>query len=432
MKRKSLFALTAVAIVAAAALVPVLWPGNDTLHGNAAVAATPADQAALVKKGEYLARVGDCIACHTVRGGKPFAGGLPMATPFGTMYTPNITPDDQNGIGKWTSDDFYRAMHTGRSKDGSLLYPGFPFASYTKVTRADSDAIYAYLRSVAPVSVPSRPHELKFPFNNRNLLIGWRTLFFKEGEYKPDPTKSVEWNRGAYLVEGLGHCSMCHTSINMMGGPVNSAAFAGGLIPLQNWYAPSLTNDKELGLGDWHVQELSDLLQAGVSNKGAVFGPMADVVHNSLQYMTDEDTRAMSTYLKSIPQKAEAPKNMQYEPSKQFGNALFDQGKKIYADNCATCHAANGEGKAPAYPPLAQNHSIVMESAVNPIRMVLNGGYPPSTFKNPRPYGMPPFAQSLSNQEVAAVVTYIRMSWGNNGTPISPQQVSDLRSAPLD
>ena len=169
---------SAVAIVAAAALVPVLWPGNDTLHGASAVAATPADQAALIKKGEYLARVGDCIACHTVRGGKSFAGGLPMATPFGTMYTPNITPDDKDGIGKWTSDDFYRAMHTGRSKDGSLLYPGFPFASYTKVTRADSDAIYAYLRSVAPVSVPSRPHELKFPFNNRNLLIGWRTLFF--------------------------------------------------------------------------------------------------------------------------------------------------------------------------------------------------------------------------------------------------------------
>ena len=206
MKRKSLFALSAVAIVAAAALVPVLAGQRHAARrfrrrGHAG-------RAALIK-GEYLARVGDCIACHTVRGGKSFAGGLPMATPFGTMYTPNITPDDKDGIGKWTSDDFYRAMHTGRSKDGSLLYPGFPFASYTKVTRADSDAIYAYLRSVAPVSVPSRPHELKFPFNNRNLLIGWRTLFFKEGEYKPDPTKSVEWNRGAYLVEGLGHCSMC-------------------------------------------------------------------------------------------------------------------------------------------------------------------------------------------------------------------------------
>lgn len=432
MKRKSLFALSAVVVVAAAALVPVLWSGGDNLHNGTAQAATPADQAALVKRGEYLARAGDCIACHTVRGGKPFAGGLPMATPFGTLYTPNITPDDRDGIGKWSADDFYRALHTGRSKDGSLLYPAFPFTSYTKVTRADSDAIYAYLRSVAPVGVPSRPHELRFPFNNRNLLIGWRTLFFREGEFKDDPTKSVEWNRGAYLVEGLGHCSMCHTSINLMGGPVNSAAFAGGLIPLQNWYAPSLTSNKEAGLGDWDVKDIAALLKTGVSQRGAVFGPMAEVVHNSLQYLSDEDVRAMSTYLKTIPQKHEAPEAMQYETSPKFGGELFEQGKKVYADQCATCHRADGLGKPPAFPPLANNQSIQMPSAVNPIRMVLNGGYPPSTGGNPKPHGMPPFAQSLTNQEVAAVVTYIRQSWGNKGEAVSPQQVSDLRSAPLD
>lgn len=323
-------------------------------------------------------------------------------------------------------------MHTGRSKDGSLLYPAFPFTSYTKVSREDSDAIYAYMRSIAPVSVPSRPHELRFPFNNRNLLIGWRTLFFREGGYKDDPTKSVEWNRGAYLVEGLGHCAMCHTSINLMGGPVNSAAFAGGLIPLQNWYAPSLTSNKEAGLGDWDIKDISDLLKNGVSQRGAVFGPMAEVVHNSLQYLSDDDVRAMSTYLKTIPQKQEAPETMQYETSEKFGGELFEQGKKIYGDKCASCHAVNGLGKPPAYPPLANNPSIQMPSAVNPIRMVLNGGYPPSTTANPKPYGMPPFAQSLTNQEVAAVVTYIRQSWGNKGTAISPQQATDLRSAPLD
>jgi mono/diheme cytochrome c family protein len=355
-----------------------------------------------------------------------------MATPFGTLYTPNITPDNKYGIGTWSADDFYRALHTGRSKDGSLLYPAFPFTSYTKVTRADSDAIYAYLRSVPPAAVASRAHELRFPFNNRNLLIGWRTLFFSEGEYNDDPTKSVEWNRGAYLVDGLGHCSMCHTSINMMGGPVSSAAFAGGLIPLQNWYAPSLTSNKEAGLGDWDIKDIADLLKTGTSQRGAVFGPMAEVVHNSLQYMSDDDIRAMATYLKTIPQKSEAPEPMQYETSPKFGNELLDQGKKVYADHCAKCHAENGLGMPPAYPPLATNPSIQMPSAVNPIRMVLNGGYPPSTGGNPMPHGMPPFAQSLSNQEVAAVVTYIRRSWGNNGTPVSPQQVSDLRSAPLD
>jgi mono/diheme cytochrome c family protein len=431
MNRKSLFALSTVVLAAAAALVPVLWTGNTYLHNSSAQAATPVDQSDLIKKGEYLARAGDCIACHTVRGGKIFAGGLPMATPFGTLYTPNITPDDRAGIGKWSADDFYRAMHTGRSKDGSLLYPAFPFTSYTKVSRADSDAIYAYLRSVPPVSVPSRPHELKFPFNNRNLLIGWRTLFFREGEYKPDPTKSVEWNRGAYLVEGLGHCGMCHTSINMMGAPVNSSAFAGGLIPLQNWYAPSLTSS-EGGLGDWDIKDISSLLKTGVSQRGAVFGPMADVIHNSLQYVSDDDVQAMATYLKTIPQKKEAPENMQMETSDTFGGELLQQGQKIYHDQCAKCHAENGLGMPPNFPPLANNQSIQMHSAVNPIRMVLNGGYPPSTQGNPRPYGMPPFAQALSNQEVAAVVTYIRMTWGNKGTPVSPQQVADLRSAPLD
>ncbi|SAL37542.1 class I cytochrome c [Caballeronia sordidicola] len=432
MKRKSLFALSAVVVLTAAAAAAALWSGGDAFHSSGAVAAVPADQTELIKRGEYLARAGDCIACHTVRGGKTFAGGLPMLTPFGTMYTPNITPDDQYGIGKWTSDDFYRSIHNGRSKDGSLLYPAMPFTAYTKVTRADSDAMYAYMRSVPPVNEPSRPHELRFPFNQRNMLIGWRVLFFREGEFKPDPTKSVEWNRGAYLIEGLGHCSMCHTSINPLGGPVSSAAFGGGLIPLQNWYAPSLTSNKEAGLGDWDAKDINDLLKTGVSQRGAVFGPMAEVVHNSLQYMTDADISAMTTYLKSIPQKKEAPETMQFETSEKFGGELLVQGKKIYTENCAKCHAENGLGKPPAYPPLANNQSIQMQSAVNPIRMTLNGGYPPSTEGNPHPYGMPPFAQALSDTEVAAVVTYIRMSWGNHGTPVSPQQVSNLRSAPLD
>ncbi|CAH2794104.1 MAG: Putative diheme cytochrome c-553 [Candidatus Burkholderia crenata] len=432
LKRKFLFALSAVVVITAAATAAALWSGGETFHSSGAGAAVPADQTDLIKRGEYLTRAGDCIACHTVRGGKTFAGGMPMLTPFGTLYTPNITPDDQYGIGKWTSDDFYRSIHVGRSKDGSLLYPAMPFTAYTKVTRADSDAMFAYMRSVPPVNEPSRPHELRFPFNQRNMLIGWRVLFFSEGEFKPDPTKSVEWNRGAYLIEGLGHCSMCHTSINPLGGPASSAAFGGGLIPLQNWYAPSLTSNKEAGLGDWDIKDINDLLKTGVSQRGTVFGPMAEVVRNSLQYMTDEDINAMSTFLKSIPQKGEAPETMQFETSAQFGSELLQQGKKIYTENCAKCHAENGLGKPPAYPPLATNQSIQMQSAVNPIRMVLNGGYPPSTGGNLRPYGMPPFAQSLSDTEVAAVVTYIRISWGNHGTPVSPQQVSNLRSAPLD
>ncbi|SAK57163.1 cytochrome c, class I [Caballeronia arationis] len=396
-----------------------------------APAAGAKGDAAQIARGEYLARAGDCVACHTLPAGKVFGGGRPMDTPFGTLFTPNISSDKATGIGNWTAAEFYTMMHTGKSRDGELLYPAMPFGSYTKVTRADSDAIYAYLMSTTPVNQPNRAHELRFPFNKRQLLIGWRSLFFRQGEYEPDPKQSAEWNRGAYLVEGLGHCSMCHTAINALGGNVASKAFEGGLIPLQNWYAPSLTSNKEAGLGDWSIDDIVGLLHAGISNRGAVYGPMAEVVYNSLMYLTEDDVRAMAVYLKALPQrsgdKAEPPTPAVTEAR----NDLAPLGKKVYDAQCALCHAAEGQGKLPHFPPLANNQSIVMNSAVNPIRMVLNGGYPPGTFKNPKPYGMPPFAQSLSDVEVAAVVTYIRTAWGNRGAAVSVKEVNELRSAPL-
>jgi mono/diheme cytochrome c family protein len=392
---------------------------------------TSSAPASTIAKGEYLARAGDCIACHTAPEGKLFAGGRAMLTPFGTLYTSNITPDPETGIGKWTADEFYRMMHTGRSRDGGLIYPAMPFASYTKITREDSDAIYAYLRSVEPVKQPNRPHDLSFPYNNRSLILGWRTLFFTEGEYQPDPSKSAEWNRGAYLVEGLGHCGMCHTPINALGGNSQSDAFKGGLIPMQNWYAPSLTSNKEAGLGDWSIKDISDLLRTGVSNRGAVYGPMAEVTYNSLQYLSDEDTRAMAVYLKGIAQDT-APDVAQTSVPPSEGSLLMSLGKTVYDQRCASCHGTQGEGAPPHYPPLAGNQSIQMQSAVNAIRMVLNGGYPPGTAGNPMPYGMPPFAGTLSDNEVAAVVTYIRTSWGNRGAAISASEANQLRSAALN
>jgi mono/diheme cytochrome c family protein len=396
-----------------------------------AMAQNPAtDKASIVARGEYLAQAGDCVACHTAPGGKLFAGGRAMPTPFGTLYTSNVTPDRDTGIGKWTADQFYTMMHTGRSPDGGLLYPAMPFASYTKVTRADSDAIFAFMQSVPPVKLQNRPHDLKFPYNNRSLIIGWRTLFFTEGEYKPDPTKSDEWNRGAYLVEGLGHCTMCHTAINALGGSSESAAFEGGLIPMQNWYAPSLTSNKETGLGDWSIKDISDYLQTGVSNRGAVYGPMADVVYNSLQYLSADDTRAMAVYLKGLAQGSSPDRPAPPLPSAE-SSLLFSLGKPIYDKQCASCHGAEGLGKPPHYPLLAGNQSIQMSSAVNAIRMVLNGGYPPGTAGNPMPYGMPPFAQALSDDEIAAVVTYIRTSWGNRGAAVSARQANELRAATL-
>jgi mono/diheme cytochrome c family protein len=409
----------ALVAIAAASVVGVWAQPKSTSTGD------------VVSRGEYLARAGDCIACHTAPEGKLFAGGRAMPTPFGTIYSTNITPDPQTGIGDWTADQFYQMMHTGRSPDQGLLYPAMPFASYTKVTREDSDAIFAYLRTVSAARQQNRPNDLRFPYNNRALIVGWRTLFFTEGEYKYNAQQSVEWNRGAYLVEGLGHCGMCHTPINALGGSSESQAFEGALIPMQNWYAPSLTNNKEAGLGDWSIKDIVDLLRTGISRRGAVYGPMAEVVYNSLQYLTPEDTQAMAVYLKSIGQNTPPPKATSNVPTTE-GSLLLSLGKTVYDQHCASCHGKNGEGMPPNYPPLAQNQSIQMESAVNPIRMVLNGGYPPGTADNPRPYGMPPFAQNLSDNEVAAIVTYIRVSWGNHGAPVSAADANKLRSAPLD
>jgi mono/diheme cytochrome c family protein len=279
--------------------------------------------------------------------------------------------------------------------------------------------------SVPPVRQQTRPHELRFPFNNRDLLIGWRTLYFKEGEYVPDPGQSAQWNRGAYLVQGLGHCAMCHTAINALGGSSESKAFEGGMIPNQNWYAPSLTSNLEAGLGHWDIKEISDLLQAGASRRATVYGPMAEVVYNSLQYLSDEDTAAMAVYLKALPQRdSEPPPTSQ---ARLVNPEVMELGRKVYARQCAMCHGDEGKGQAPEYPPLAGNQSITMSSPVNAIRMVLNGGYPPGTRKNPRPHGMPPFSHILNDDEVSSVVTYIRVAWENSGTPVSPAQTNELR-----
>jgi mono/diheme cytochrome c family protein len=255
--------------------------------------------------------------------------------------------------------------------------------------------------------------------------VGWRALYFKEGEYQPDSKQSAQWNRGAYLVEGLGHCAMCHTAINRLGGSSEAQAFEGGMIPNQNWYAPSLTSNREAGLGEWSLKDIGDILQVGVSHRATVYGPMAEVVYNSLQYMSDEDTEAMAVYLKALPQReSEAPPP---SSARLVQPAVMESGRRNYEKQCAMCHGAEGKGFPPNFPPLAGNQSITMASPVNSIRMVLNGGYPPGTRKNPRPHGMPPFAHLLNDEEASAVVTYIRVAWDNTGTPVTPKQVNELR-----
>ena len=425
-------ALILLALVLVAAVVPATMFIREFFDADEAYPepAPVTDMAAYLKQGEYLARAGDCIACHTPRGSEPYAGGRGIQTPFGTIYAPNITPDKETGIGQWTANDFWRALHHGKGRDGQFLYPAFPFTEYTKVTREDSDALFAYLQSMPAVNQPNKKHTLRFPYNMRFLLAGWRMLYFTPGVYQEDSNQSIQWNRGAYLVQGLGHCTSCHTPRNALGG-LQDDNLAGGLIPIANWYAPSLTSDKEAGLGEWDIAAITALLKTGVSPHGTAFGPMAEVVRNSLQYLSTDDIEAMAVYLKSLP-KTGSPANTQHANIPKEAEQLMSLGKIVYDNYCVACHQANGKGIPPSYPPLDGNRSITMHVPNNPIRTVLHGGFPPATEGNPRPYGMPPFGQLLSDQEVASVVSYIRNSWGNEAGYVTTVDVNRHRATPLD
>src|SRR5262249_16688940 len=262
----------------------------------------------------------------------------------GVLYAPNITPDPETGIGNWSEEDFWHALHEGRAKDGTLLYPGFPYTNYTKVVRADADGIFAYLRSIPPIHKARRPHELRFPYNERKLLIAWRALYFRAGEYDADPAQTKEWNRGAYLVSAVGHCDMCHSTRNMVGAVADNGVIVGRLIPVQNWYAPSLTSSRETGLGDWEIAEVMDLLKTGVCARGAVFGPMATVVQDGLQYLSREDLQAMVVYLESQAQEEEPEAPSQFKGSAAQTEAMMKQGAKLYTKHCADCHQRDGRG----------------------------------------------------------------------------------------
>jgi mono/diheme cytochrome c family protein len=422
MKRRLLYPIAALALLLLAALA-YAWPREQAVASGspADYAATPANLA----RGAYLARAGDCMACHTERGGAAYAGGRALDTPFGRLYAPNITPDRQTGIGAWNADDFWRALHNGKSRDGRLLYPAFPYTNYTRVTRPDADALFAYLQSLAPQRQPNRPHEMRFPYDRQLMLAGWRLLYFKPGVFEPDTRRDAAWNRGAYLVEGLGHCSACHSTRNSLGG--TEGALAGGLIPVLGWYAPSLTSDAEAGLGDWDTPHIVQLLKTGVSPRATVFGPMAEVVTRSLQHLSDSDVAAMASYLKSVPATpAPRPEAVVDERSKQ----LVERGQKLYEQHCVDCHGADGKGLPPGYPPLAGNRALTMHEPVNAVRIVLNGGFAPGTAGNPRPYGMPPYSHLLNDDEVAAVVSYLRASWGNQAAAVSAAQVNRYRSVP--
>jgi len=381
--------------------------------------ATPA----LIEKGRYVARAGNCIACHTITGETPFAGGRRIATPFGDVFSTNLTPDLNTGIGAWSAADFWRAMHYGKSRDGRRLYPAFPYANYTRVSRDDSDALFAYFQSLAPVSRPRVPATVRFPFNTQLAQLVWRRLYFKPGEFAVEPQRSVEWNRGAYLVEGLGHCNACHTARTWLGGTDDAAGYSGGSLPLLGWDALPLTTVQPLS--DSAAAEMAELLAAGTSKHGVATGPMAEVVFHSLQHLEKSDIAAIVTYVRSLP--PQEPRLRRFGPPvvPARRDELLLSGATVYAEHCADCHGASGEGEPYVYPALAGNRLVTAPSARNALQAVLFGGFAPSTAGNPRPHGMPPYADELSFEEVAAVLTYVRASWGNDASAVSPLAVRE-------
>jgi mono/diheme cytochrome c family protein len=419
--RRLVGALLVGALALLALVLFLNFRGEDRIH-DAPPPTPPAGDT--VARGAYLARVGNCMACHTEHGGAPFAGGRAIDTPFGTVYASNLTPH-ATGLRDWSADHFWRALHNGRARDGRLLYPAFPYPNYTIVTRPDADAIYAYLRSVPAVERLNTPHRLRWPYSTQAALALWRALYFSPGRHEDNPAQSAEWNRGAYLVAGLGHCGACHTARNAMGASSDMMDLSGGVIPMQNWYAPSLASPGEASVAEWDLGQIMRLLQTGVAPRGAVLGPMGEVVLQSTQYLDPADLRAMAVFLKSLPQ-SNAPARAAQAPV-NVTSAMAERGAKLYRDSCAQCHGDQGEGVPGAYPALAGNRAVTLPVTANLVQVVLGGGFAPATAGNPRPFGMPPYATVLSDSDVAAVISHIRTSWGNHAGAISEFAVSQQR-----
>jgi mono/diheme cytochrome c family protein len=394
------------------ALLPLIAAGG---------AAAESDNYVDIARGKALVTAGDCVACHTAPGGTPFAGGLPLQTPFGVIMTPNITPDNATGIGNWSANDLARAMHEGRRPGGTYLYPAFPYPYYTKVSRADVEAIYAYLRSLPAVSNSVNRNTLPFPFNIRLSMSGWNALFFTPGTFAADPKRSDEFNRGAYLAEGLGHCGACHTPFNAFGASKASQYLRGNQI--DNWTAPNITNDMHARLGKWSVDDIVQYLKTGQTRFSLASGPMKDVIENSTSKMPAADLKAIAVYLRergAAGSPAPVPLASS-DPRMQAGEAIF-------TDTCSACHMRSGAGVEHMFPKLAGNIVAMQDDPASLIRIVIAGGRAAATDERPTSPAMPSLGYRLDDDEVAAVVTYVRNSWGNAASPVSADAVRTLRS----
>ena len=402
-----------------------VYSGSSVENNGASFVANTAQ----IERGEYLARIGNCTGCHTASGGDAYAGGRAVDTPFGAIYASNLTPDKDTGIGAWSAGAFYRAMHEGRSRDGRLLYPAFPYPNTTLTTREDSDSIFAYLMNrVKPASQANTPNTLSFPFNNQFALAAWRALYFTRGEFRPESTQTAEWNRGAYLVQGLAHCGACHSTRNALGAPVVGHAYDGAMMPGNDWYAPSLTAASEASVADWSLAEIAAWLKDGATPRASALGPMAEVIFQSTQYASNADLLAMAMYLKALP--SVEPTRASSAPARLITQSKSaGAGAPLYEKHCAHCHGENGEGKAGAFPALAGNRAATMANVTNVISIIIKGGFAPATAGNPRPHGMPPYYHLLSDTDIALLATHIRSSWGNTGSAVTELDMVKYRNA---
>ena len=392
----------------------------------AALGGARADDAQ-VDRGRYLARAGDCIGCHTAPDGQPFAGGYAVETGFGKIYTPNITPDRQTGIGKWSADDLWRAMHHGVDDEGRHLYPAFPYPWFTKATRGDVDALKAFLDTVPPVRQANKPPQLPWWMAWRFEVAGWNLLWFDEGGFKPDPARSEQWNRGAYLVEGLGHCGDCHTPKNELGGADADRRLAGGYTEgghHNGWYAPALTNSRRAGLADWSADDIARYLKTGSNAHTAAAGPMVEVIANSTSHLSDTDLQAMAVYLKSQPARAGGDATIT-----PLARPTLERGQALFTDNCAACHMHDGTGIRDFFPALAGSSTIQAGAPATVLRIVLDGARVPAQPGQRAYVAMPGFADKLSDADIAAVVSYIRNAWGNRASAVDVAGVAQARRA---
>ena len=375
-----------------------------------------------IERGRYLTVAGDCASCHTVPGsGEPFAGGRSIETPFGVVVGANITPDRETGIGAWSDELFLSALREGKGHAGTLLYPAMPYPYYTKVTERDALAIRAYLNTVKPVHNAVVSNKLPFPFDVREEMKVWNALYFKSGEFKPDAAKSAEWNRGAYLVEGLGHCGACHTPKTTLGGDDLNHALQG--YKLQGWFAPNITNDNERGLGGWSVADIVSYLKAGHNAATAATGIMAEEISLSSSQMTDADLTAIATYLKDLQGQASSS-----PAAVSASDPTMVAGGAIYADECSACHGMDGKGVPFLFPALAGSPNVRSADPTSLIRVLMEGARSVATAGEPTSPGMPWFAWKLNDAEIAAVLTYVRNSWGAAAPAVTTDQVKSERA----